>query len=265
MNKIISLVACFCMTAGVAASAGEIDYSHCESLQDVIAKETCEIADTNSVDHDELAQLYVSRGESHLIGAQYEKALEDFQCAYSHLEHSRDSEAAEAIAFRATFGEVISCDNLGLYKQTWQAIERLQKIVDQIGCDDCIEHRPHLGTSTHAMHLRNMIATCRYEGNRAGNQDNYDDIVGPNQPPDSDWCEEVVVGTALAMQTMAALTPNRPVMVILMGVIEALKQRGLKCCQAREFWKACVAPVARKWKEWKDAMEKFGMVPDKCI
>ena len=38
--------------------------------------------------------------------------------------------------------------------------------------------------------------------------------------------------------------------------IEALITRGVKCCQTGNFWKACVAPIARKWREWKNNKEK---------
>lgn len=52
--------------------------------------ETQEIANTNPDDHDKLAELYVLRGESYLLNTQYERAIEDFQNACSHLGHSQD-------------------------------------------------------------------------------------------------------------------------------------------------------------------------------
>lgn len=42
----------------------------------------------------------------------------------------------------------------------------------------------------------------------------------------------------------------------LAQLIEALITRGMKCCQAGGFWKACVAPITRKWREWKNNKER---------
>ena len=91
-----------------ASYAGEIDYKDCQSIREVIQQETEEIAKTPPAHHDELAQLYVSRGESYLLDAQYEKAVQDFLSANSQIGYCRDMEAALFIAFRAAFGEVIS-------------------------------------------------------------------------------------------------------------------------------------------------------------
>lgn len=80
--------------------------------------------------------------------------------------------------------------------------------------------------------------------------DDYSDILGPNKPPTPDWCEEVVVGTGRAMEIIAGLAPNYAVKAVLIGIIEALMTRCLKCCKTGDFWKDCVAPIARKWREW---------------
>ncbi|MDN3506126.1 MAG: hypothetical protein P0S96_02750 [Simkaniaceae bacterium] len=57
------------------------------------------------------------------------------------------------------------------------------------------------------------------------------------------------------MDAIACLASNHIVKAALIGVIETLVARGVKCCQTGSFWKACVAPIARKWKEWKDNKE----------
>ncbi len=110
-----------------------------------------------------------------------------------------------------------------------------------------------------------MIVACKHKkDNKGGNeqpqqgesQDNYEDIRGPNQPPEPNWCEEVVTGVGRAMDAIACLAPNYAVKVALIGVMEALITRGVKCCQAGGFWKACVAPITRKWREWKNNKEK---------
>ena len=47
VNQIALLIACFCMAVAMASYSNEIDYSDCESIQDAIARETQEIADTD--------------------------------------------------------------------------------------------------------------------------------------------------------------------------------------------------------------------------
>ena len=279
MDRILFLVACFCLVIGISSYAGEIDYRDCESIQDVIERETREISSTNPFDRDELAQLYVSRGESYLLDAQYEKAIEDFQAANSLIGNSPNVESAMVIAFRVAFGEVIGYDNLGMHDRTQQALEQLQTIAIHVGCTDCIEHRPcegKIATSANGlhfkdfvtptvnkMHFRDMIFLCKKKKDKSGdqqqqgNQDNYADILGPNEPPEPDWCEEVVTGVGRAMDAIACLAPNYGVKVALIAVIEALIVRGVKCCQAGGFWKACVAPITRKWREWKNNKDRY--------
>jgi hypothetical protein len=276
VSRIAFLVFFFCMLISIASYANEIDYSNCTSIQEVIARETQEISVTHPADHDELAQLYVSRGESYLLDAQYDKAVEDFQNANFHIGYCRDVDAAKVVAFRTAFGEVVSYDNLGMAEQTQQALEQLKTIATHVVCNDCIEYHPYQVMVTpsanrlhfrdlvrpvvNKMHFRDIIVPCKHkkEGNQQSqqHQDNYDDILGPNQPPEPNWCEEVVVGVGRAMDAISCLAPNKAVRIALVGVIEALIQRGVKCCQAGGFWKACVAPITRKWREWKNNKEK---------
>lgn len=62
----------------------------------MIEKETQEIL---SARQDELAHLYVARGESYLLDAQYDKAIKDFQIANSHIGYCRDVDSALGVAF----------------------------------------------------------------------------------------------------------------------------------------------------------------------
>lgn len=272
MNRTSFFIYFIFVTIGITSYANEINYNTCKTLEEVIIRETEEIAATDLGDFHELAQLYVSRGESYLLHGQYEKAIEDFKQVDCYLEN--DIDPAMIIAFRTAFGKVVSYDNLGMQQETEQALRELQNIADHAGCDDCIDDRPCLGLLTSsnnianfqdltrlaasAMHYKNNILNCAYarNGNQKNNQlqqtdqDNYSDILGPNRPPSPDWCEEVVVGTGRAMEVIAGLAPNYAVKAILIGIIEALIARCVKCCQTGAFWKACVAPIVRKWKEW---------------
>jgi hypothetical protein len=262
----------FCILYPAASNASEINYSNCISIQDVIERETEEIIITPENEHDELVQLYVSRGESYLLNSQYVKAIEDFQKSDSHLAFCQDIKAALIVAFRVAFGQVVSYDNLGMIEQTQQALENLKTIAIHVGCDDCKEHHPCHGDILSSnstirdinpkMHFSNMIELCKHKKDKnenqqsQGNPGEYDDILGPNEPPVPYWCEEVVTGVGRSMDAIACLAPNYLVKITLIGIIEALISRGVICCQAGGFWKACVAPITRKWVEWKNNKDR---------
>ncbi len=274
MNRVMFLLACFCMLVVGASYAREVDYSSCESIQDVIARETQEIANTHPAEYDELAELYVSRGESYLLSAQYEKAVDDFQNANSLLGRSQNIETALIVAFRAAFGEVVSYDNLGMQEDTERAIQQLQIIVGHVG-GNCLERQPFQETASrstnkphfrnmtrptvNSLHFRDMIVACKDKRTKQENQpqarNNYDDILGPSQPPEPGWCEEIMTGVARVMEVIALQAPSPAIKVTLVGAVEVLLVRGLKCCQTGEFWKACVAPITRKWQSWKNNKE----------
>lgn len=189
-----------------------------------------------------------------MIDAQHEKAIEDFQNAKSHLGYSYNVNVAMIVAFRVALGEAVSYDNLGMTERTLEAIQQLQIIASHVGCDSCMKDRPcqeMTATSSNTLHFSKLIRPVRKQ-----NQDDYSDIIGPNEPPKPGWCEETVTGVGRAMDAIACLAPNYGVKAALIGVIEVLMVRALKCCQAGDFWKACVAPIARKWKDWKDKKEK---------
>lgn len=265
MGRIVILVLFCCEVFWIKCYSDEISYRNCQSIDDVIARETQEISNTPTYDHVELAELYVSRGESYVLNAQYEKAIEDFQSANFYFSNFQNINAALIIAFRAAFGEVVSYDNLGLQQHTQHALVHLQTIVDHIVCDDCIGYLPNqesVTESANTLHFSDLIVTCKKKSIKEDQpngsnqqQDSYEDILGPNQSSPA-WCEEVIVGVGRAMDAIACLAPNYGVKIALIGVIETLIARGVKCCQAGGFWKACAAPISRKWQEWKNNKER---------
>jgi tetratricopeptide (TPR) repeat protein len=251
------------ISTSIRLQAKAVNYSECRSIQDAIARETLEIASVDQDNYQELAELYVSRGESYLLDAQHEKAIEDFQKATSYLEHTSDPDTAIFTIFRAVFGQVICYDNLTLNEQVQENLQKLQEISSRIGCTNYIENpikkTPIERVDFHNKNRRTTGSKGFHRGNLSRvqeNQDSYDDVLGPNKAPSLGWCEEVIVGVGRAMDAIACLAPNYAVKIALIGIIEALMTRGVKCCQSGTFWKACVAPITRKWKEWKDNKEK---------
>lgn len=242
-------------------SANELYYGDCKSLEEVINRETQEINSTDFTDANELAQLYVARGESYLLCRNYRNAIKDFQNSYFYLEKLQNFRDVEVIAFRIAFGEAVSYDNLNMQEKAQIALQQLQVLANHIGCDDCIEDKPCqemiklMTNSSHLQKAKNLIQFCKRKEPPTQQQEGYDDILGPNQV-DSSWCQEVIVGTGRAMDAIACLAPSHLVKITLIGVIEALITRGVKCCQAGGFWKACVAPITRKWREWNKNKER---------
>lgn len=252
MNRIIFLAISFLMVFHRISHAGEIDYKNCQSISDVIERESLEIMNVEAKDHIELAQLYVSRGESYLLNSQYEEATQDFLLADFHSEYMQNMDDVIIIRFRTAFGRVVSYDNLGRKDEVQETLQQLQIIAESMVCHNCIEKELYLGTSKFSntgYHFK-KAAMC------SDDRKNYNDILGPDTSPSLGWCEEVVTGVGRAMDAIACLAPNHVVKVALIGVIETLITRGIKCCQTGAFWKACAAPIVRKWKEWKDNKEK---------
>ena len=64
------------------------------------------------------------------------------------------------------------------------------------------------------------------------------------------WCEETVEGVAFSMETLANCAKILKARIVLLGTIQSLKIRCLKCCASGQFWKKCVAPIAEKWQKW---------------
>lgn len=286
------LLTSFCLALNLfgKAFAANLDYTNCQSLEDVIILETLQIKDSHPLDHENLANLYTCRGESYLLNDQYKNAIEDFKIANSHLGYSTNSDRDMILAFRGVFGASIGYDKLGMQEDCIQSLEQLQIIINQVGCDHCLENNPCQENSIKAANKKtfsykiikcnnisknfyssqNLILKCKHKKKSkqteqedtaitqdGTNTDTYDDILGPDQPPDSDWCKEIVVGVGAAMEVIAMKAPTPWVKGILMSAIAALTTRATKCCDAGNFWKACVAPITRKWRDWNNKAKVF--------
>lgn len=239
------------MGIGFAYSAHAIDYSTCRSINDVISKETEEIDYMHPADHEGLAQMYVSRGESYLINKDFGRALMDFQKAYSHLEYALDEETLLTIAFRATLGEIVSYDNLGMHENTVQAIRHLQNIVNHFDCDHDIN-----------------ISPCQGRVQLSANKRCADSLVlrtaavDLNQPQPKWWCEKTVRNTTAILRGIAANIPSSVIRFSALELIKAMEEKALNCCYAGGLWSACVKPLAAKFEQWNYKWKVFGIPPD---
>lgn len=251
MKLIVFFIFIFCASINVPSFANQIDYNSCRSIHDVIKKETEEIVSTHKDNRAELAQLYVSRGESYLLDTQYQLAIEDFQKAHSLIDYCENTAEATSIAFRAIFGEVICFDNLEMPEETQHALKQFQLIATQLSCIDVKED----------CRSQKQTSSPFQAKTRSNNAEQSIEIIGPNYNV-SGWCEEVVTGTAEAMRLLAALAKTKTAKIALLATISGLETRCLKCCETGEFWKVCVAPIVEKWKEWNDKYQFLRIPPD---
>jgi hypothetical protein len=229
------------------------------ALEEAIANKTQQIAKTYATDHDELAQLYASRGEFHLFHFEYQQALDDFQTAYLHSQQISDDQTALFSAFQAIFGAAICYDNLEMHKAAQGSIQRLNLILDCMQyCEDCTERSSDLRlmkSSLRVPEYNSLITLCANRG------DDYSDIAGPNDVS-AGWCSECVKNTARKMREMIdEYVKAYKQQQCLLQIVKRLENQAYNCCRSGAFWKSCVAPIARKWKEWKDFEEKFGHMP----
>ena len=137
MDRIVLFIASLFCLIGSKCLATEIDYNACNSLEEVIAKETIEIGKTSTADFAELAHLHVSRGESYMLAGSYEKALRDIQEGYAYGQKCDDRETLIAVALNGSFCEIIIYDNLGMTQECKVALTNFQDAANLIGCNGC--------------------------------------------------------------------------------------------------------------------------------
>lgn len=234
------LLICTCLTIyGYSSNF----YETCHSTAELIYLETQAIASTPSTNLDELAKLYVSRGESYMLCFQNEKALDDFEKALFYVEYSTDEILKWGVVFRALLGKVVCYDNLDIQEKAEYSICQLKSVVDYFNCE-----------------YENFELAIYRKG--------YDDAaifpvyVDPNQPQPSWWCEETVKNTADALFKIVSKIRNKNTRAAATKLIERLENKALSCCFAGGLWSRCVEPLRSKLEMWNWKWKSFGIPPD---
>lgn len=271
MGRLLCLIMSLFIVAFNASYADEINYSNCQSLQDVIVQETREIQNTNLAEHKELAHLHMLRAGSYTLAGASAEALDDIQTAYTHGRYCNDWATLVEVALNGSFFEVLNYDKLKMTEECDAALKNFQEAANLVGCPGCHDCQNDFQHSSNTFHFSDLIKNCKHKSKKPSAPsapavvDDYSDILGPNVI-DPGWCEETVVGTAAAMMAIANQIDRFGVKVAVIGTIECLKERGLKCCRSGNFWKACVAPIARKWQklktDWEDRIIRDGYLLD---
>lgn len=223
-----------------SSSALELSYESFSSIQEVIDFETAYISHLARNDYEQLSEALIARAESFLIAQQFENALTDLNKAYELSRICKDHNAKQRLEFRSLFDMIIIYANLEMEKEAIEISDYLHQLIITLQCENCQDKHSNL--------LNMHSSTCL-------------EIQGPNYNMPG-WCEEVVVGTAGSMKLLASYAKSKKIAVALVGIIEALEMRCLKCCASGEFWKTCVAPIVEKWKQWNDKWVSFGIPPD---
>ena len=209
-----------------------------------------------------------------MLAGSYAEALKDIQDAYAYGRKCEDRPTLVEVAINGSFCEVIIYDNLGMAQECNVALMNFQAAANLIGCNGCHDCADIYQHSSNTVHFRDLIKNCKHKSKKpspspapaaAADTGDYSDILGPNVV-DPEWCEETVVGTANAMMAISGKIGNFAVRVCVIATIDGLKERALKCCRAGGFWKACVAPIARKWKklnsDWENRIIRDGYLLD---
>lgn len=224
----------------------EINYESFDSLQEVIEFETSQISQADSNDPAMLADMYISRGESYLLGDQNDLALQDLQTGYE-IAKASNSEDARPIFFRCLFGLAIANGNIGNLEEVYAIGESMKGILDSYKCackgDNQIVNEKYL--------LRKQVfdATTRV------------DILGPDRISIGE-CINNAQGTASRARALISFVKRVEVQFTLNILIDDLLERSINCCRAGGIWKACLQPIVDKWNQWNEKWRVFGIPPD---
>jgi tetratricopeptide (TPR) repeat protein len=113
----------------------EQDYHLFNSIDEVIEYETGAIKRIVAETNEELAEYYISRGESYLISNQFEQALVDFQTAYE-LASDCNERVQPILVFRSLFGIAFASDESDSEEKLTEIASRLMQILDATTCND---------------------------------------------------------------------------------------------------------------------------------
>jgi hypothetical protein len=227
-------MACILISYHVFAQDTEIQ--HKSSIYEAINQESESISKTS--DHEKLADLHLSRGESYLILGMDQEALEDFQMGYQYAQYTHPKNQIE-LTFRSMMGAFlvfVRAENLSAAETLGTDLLGILKSYD---CDQC--------PST----LRNFSSTSKVTSfiHLTSNRPDWP-ILGPDQIPMHD-CLERVETTKDALIILITAIKKTEVRFLAMSVINALADQATNCCYKGGVWKGCLQPLVNKLHYWK--------------
>lgn len=249
MHRIIFFILVF-WSLSLEVQAFQIDYRKCESLEDVIKSETLQIEQTSYSNHEELASLYIARGESYLLAAKYNDALDDFQKANFQLEYINDEEVVFNFNFLSLLSEIVCYDALGYTEEADLGIKQLQLKVDQFKCTNCNRNTLESDNPILISNKNHLTKIYRTE------------FADPREPQPASWCVDTVKNTCAVLRGIAANIPSSVTRFSAMELISSLQQSAINCCYAGGLWSVCIKPLADKFEQWNRKWKVLGIPPD---
>jgi hypothetical protein len=222
---------------------GEDPYSSLQSIEEVIRFETSLILNTDPYDLAYVSQLYLSRGESHLLCGKNLLAYDDFQQGYA-LANLCGEEEKKALQFRGLFGLAIVYGCEEMIDEFNCTSESLKSILSSYTCPCNQGHQP--------LSIGKGISPHIYAKKP---------ILGPDQISIDD-CIDFSKSTAERCGYLISLVPKAAVKVTLQILINDLEKRAISCCKAGGIWKACLQPLVDKWQLWNEKWNLFKIPPD---
>lgn len=227
-------------------------------LENSISHETYAIMNTQQFDHEKLADLHTSRGESYMLLGNHKAAEYDFQVAQGHLRQSSEIGTIMGVGFRSFLGLAIVYDNLEQPEEFQKMVDSLQAIVSMDV--SCMKTKSNFVPSIFKKSYKPfdgsfMIKRC---------EDDYV-VYGPDRVSKEE-CEDFVFGLAKDMAKMVdECTTNKNNAQAILRVIDDLSNKALDCCRTSSFWKQCLNPIAAKRLQWKNSQTMFGKIDEGFI
>jgi hypothetical protein len=255
MKIFLSNVFIFCCLNFSVCNSKETDYSLFNSVEEIIEYETAEILKISTNDHAALSDAYCTRGESFLLGENYELALLDFEKSYE-LAKFISTEDLIIVLFRPLFGLALVYGHLNLEEQFTAAISEMRAILETCSCCDREQNTEHLFSKNHSE--LNFHERFNYISNSTKIPDQP--ILGPDHISIRD-CIDRVDATQNAAKLLI-VKAKAEFQYILNNIIDDLAVRARNCCRAGGIWKTCLQPIVNRWHQWNEKWKIFGIPPD---
>ena len=236
------------LTSSILATDPTADTSPAQAIHDVIELESSQILYNamHGKQDAEAIKIYNERGISYFFNGDYDKALNDFNHVIEAWK--RGENVHETIVGAAWWGRMFSHAYLGQEEEVVFDIQAVQYFFyfDQNCCQDA------------------SFFLSRLSNTRASNRLPIITIEAwPENEPMTKWeCVQTVKNTAWAMMVLADKIPQYSVRVLVMKIVDDLKDSAMDCCYRGGLWSACIKPLADKLHMWNQKWKMFGIPPD---
>lgn len=168
-------------------------------------------------------------GVNHLFAGDLLEALNDFDFVIE-----RKSSISDELYGLALWGRVFCHAYLGELHQVEEDIRLLNRFFIERKCACERSHDFYWQTRQDLVHQTSVVI-----------------YANPDEKISQHECIARVVGTANSLKAMCAAITRSDIQYLLIKVIEAMEELGIRCCENGTFWTTCVTPLIEKLQKWK--------------